>query len=66
MIRWLFYIITSDKNLKHQQNLSNRQPAIIQLPTNQVPMIIDLTPKVKQILASIRPGEFVEIPPTDT
>jgi predicted nuclease of predicted toxin-antitoxin system len=29
-------LITSDQNLRYQQNLANRQLAIIQLPTNQV------------------------------
>ena len=29
-------------------------------------MIIDLAPKVRQILGSIRPGEFVEIPAIDS
>lgn len=48
-------LITSDQNLKFQQNLANRQLAIIQLPTNQVPMIIDLAPRVRQTLGSIRP-----------
>jgi hypothetical protein len=27
-------LITSDQNLKYQQNLANRQIAVVQLPTN--------------------------------
>ena len=32
-------LITSDQNLKYQQNLANRQLTIVQLPTNQVPLV---------------------------
>jgi hypothetical protein len=35
-------LITSDQNLKYQQNLTRRQLAILQLPTNQVPLVIKI------------------------
>jgi predicted nuclease of predicted toxin-antitoxin system len=53
--------ITSDQNLKHQQNLAGRRLAIIQLPTNQVPLVIKLAPKVQATLEKIKTGEFVAI-----
>ena len=53
--------ITSDQNLKYQQNLSLRQLAIIQLPTNQVPLVVKLAPKVQKTLERIQTGEFVVI-----
>jgi predicted nuclease of predicted toxin-antitoxin system len=53
--------ITSDQNLKYQQNLAGRQLAIIQLPTNQVPLVVKLAPKVRATLESIQTGEFVAI-----
>ncbi len=31
--------ITTDKNLRYQQNLTGKQLAIVQLPTNQVPVV---------------------------
>jgi predicted nuclease of predicted toxin-antitoxin system len=43
-------LITSDQNLKYQQNLAGRQLAIIQLPTNQVPLVVKLAPKVQATL----------------
>src|SRR5437870_5799319 len=55
-------LITSDQNLKYQQNLADRQLAIVQLPTNQVPMVIKLAPEVERVLHSIRAGDFIEIP----
>jgi uncharacterized protein DUF5615 len=53
--------ITSDQNLRYQQNLAGRQLAIIQLPTNQVPLVVKLAPKVQTALVRIKAGEFVEI-----
>lgn len=55
-------LITSDQNLRYQQNLANRQLAIIQLPTNQVPLVVKLAPAVQAALDRIRAGEFIEIP----
>src|SRR5215207_7125286 len=54
-------LITSDQNIRYQQNLANRQLAIIQLPTNQVPLVIKLAPAVQAALDRIQAGEFVEV-----
>ena len=54
-------LITSDQNLQYQQNLTNRQLAIVQLPTNQVPLMIELAPQVQATLENIKTGEFVAI-----
>ena len=54
--------ITTDKNLRHQQNLRGRRFAILLLPSNQVPIVEALIPDVEAALATIRVGDFVEIP----
>lgn len=54
-------LITSDQNLRYQQNLANRQLAIIQLPTNQVPLVVKLAPTVQAALDRIQVGKFVKI-----
>ena len=54
--------ITTDKNLRHQQNLAGRKLAFILLPTNQVPIVATLIPKIEAALSSIQIGDFVEIP----
>lgn len=54
--------ITTDKNLRYQQNLTGKQLAIVQLPTNQVPVVALLAPVVQEVLGRIKPGEIVEIP----
>ena len=55
-------LITSDQNLKYQQNLANRQIAILQLPTNKVPIIVRLASVVQSALDNIEAGDFVEVP----
>jgi predicted nuclease of predicted toxin-antitoxin system len=55
-------LVTTDKNLRYQQNLSSRKIAIIELPTNQVPTVAELASAVQEALATIAPGDFVEIP----
>ncbi len=53
--------ITSDKNLKHQQNLVVFELSIILLPSNQVPVVKALLPQIDQALTKIGQHDFVEI-----
>ena len=54
--------ITTDKNLRYQQNLAKRKLAFILLPTNQVPIVAALVPEIEAALSNIQIGDFVEIP----
>ena len=54
-------ILTSDQQWKYQQNLSGRRLAIVVLPTNNLPAVLRLAPKVIEALAKIQPGDFIEI-----
>ena len=53
--------ITSDKNLRYQQNLSDISLAIILLPSNQVPVIKQLLPQIDTALSDIAISDFVEL-----
>jgi hypothetical protein len=53
--------LTTDQQLKHQQNLTNRQIAIVVLPTTSWPVIQKHTAKITEVLDSITPGDFIEI-----
>ena len=55
--------VTTDKNLRYQQNLSRRKLAFILLPSNQVPVVESLIPALEAALGTIKAGNFVEIPP---
>ena len=54
--------ITTDKNLRYQQNLSLVKLAFLLLPTNSVPVVIALLSQIDATLSTIQPGDFVEIP----
>jgi predicted nuclease of predicted toxin-antitoxin system len=53
--------ITSDKNLRYQQNLENRKFAIVLLPSNQVPIVENLLPQIDEELEKIKSDDFVEL-----
>jgi hypothetical protein len=54
-------LITADKNLRYEQNLRNRQIAIIELPFNSWRRIQKLLPNLAAPLSRIRPGEYILI-----
>jgi len=53
--------ITADQNLRYQQNLTVRQIAIVELPTNWLPLMPSLVPAIQDALASITPGSYTKI-----
>jgi predicted nuclease of predicted toxin-antitoxin system len=54
-------LVTSDQNLKYQQNLSERRIAIIVLPTNFMPAIQQMAPKIQAALDEVKAGDFIEL-----
>ena len=56
-------LITSDKNLRYQQNLATRQIAIIELPTNRLSQLAKYAPQVHSLLSVIAPGAYEVIAP---
>ncbi len=55
-------MISTDKNLPYQQNLSGKSLAVIILPSNKVPIIVQLVPALEQALQIVQAGTFLEIP----
>ncbi|MSQ53370.1 MAG: hypothetical protein EXR28_15980 [Betaproteobacteria bacterium] len=53
--------ITTDKNLRYQQNLSARTIAIAILSTTQWPVIREQIDSVAAQIGAVEPGSFVEI-----
>lgn len=53
--------VTTDKNLRYQQNLEGRRLAILVLPTTSWPKIRDHAAEVRAALTSLKPGDFVEL-----
>jgi hypothetical protein len=53
--------ITTDQNLRYQQNLSGRQLAILVLPTTSWPKIRAHTVELIAAVSELQPGEFREL-----
>jgi hypothetical protein len=54
-------LLTTDQNLKYQQNLKNRRIAILVLPTTRWPQIRLRVTEVRKEIESIGPGEYREM-----
>ncbi|MDT5270014.1 MAG: hypothetical protein QOH49_2200 [Acidobacteriota bacterium] len=53
--------ITTDKNLRFQQNLKKYSFAVLLLPSNQVPVVVSLIHDIETALTNIKSGDFVEL-----
>ncbi len=56
-------IITTDKNLRFQQNLPKRQLAAIILPSNRMRIVKPLIPEIASAIETIREGEIIALTP---
>ena len=54
-------IITTDQNLRYQQNLSNRRLAIVVLLTTSWPAIRPHAASVAAAISQLGPGSYVEL-----
>ena len=53
--------VTTDQNLRYQQNLAGRNVAIVVILTTSWPRIQADLPPVVQAIASARPGAYLEV-----
>ena len=53
--------VTADKNLRYQQNLAGRKLAIVELPTNRLPLLRPMFQQIAEAVETIRPGEYVQL-----
>ncbi|HAC64946.1 MAG TPA: hypothetical protein DCF68_15800 [Cyanothece sp. UBA12306] len=56
-------LLTTDQNLRYQQNLQQAKIAVIVLvaPTNKLSDLLSLIPNVRNVLTTITSGEVIEI-----
>lgn len=54
-------LITTDKNLRYQRNLTGRRLAILVLPTTSWPQIRQYQAQVVAAVDALRPGDFVKL-----
>jgi predicted nuclease of predicted toxin-antitoxin system len=53
--------VTSDQNLRYQQNVAGRKLAVLILPTNDWPTIRRCVDKIVLQVAALNPCDFVEM-----
>ena len=53
--------VTSDRNLRYQQNLVDRHIALLVLSTNYWPILHTRIAKIEAALATLQPGQYVEV-----
>lgn len=51
-------LITSDRNIYAQQNLTGRPIAILVLPTNRRNDVLKLVPRIAAVIDAILPGQY--------
>ena len=58
-------LLTSDRNIKYQQNMTGRNVSILILcaKSNRMKDLLPLMPACAQALLSIQPGQVVEVEP---
>jgi hypothetical protein len=55
-------LITTDRNLRHQQNLAGRRIAILVLPTTSWPRLQRIVREIAAAVDSLKPGQYLEVP----
>jgi hypothetical protein len=53
--------VTADKNLRYQQNLVGRKLAIVELPTNRLPILTSMTAEIVSAVLAAAPGSYVHV-----
>jgi len=53
--------VTTDQNLRHQQNLTGRKLAILVLPTASWPRMQRHLPEIEAAVNALKPGDFIEL-----
>ena len=55
--------VTGDKNLRYQQNLTNRSVAIVELPAVNRRVVFKLLDHLRIAISQSTPGDYVQIQP---
>jgi predicted nuclease of predicted toxin-antitoxin system len=55
-------LITTDRNMRHQQSLAGRTVAVLVLPTTSWPKLRPRTTEIVAAVSAVEPGQFSELP----
>ncbi|HEY8069528.1 MAG TPA: hypothetical protein VIF38_11625 [Burkholderiales bacterium] len=54
-------LITTDRHLRHQQNMADRRIAILVLPTTSWPRLERVTREISSAADSLKPGQYLDL-----
>lgn len=54
-------LVTTDRNLRHQQNLADRRIAILVLPTTSWPRLQRIAREIAAAIDALKPGQYLEV-----
>ena len=54
-------LVTADRNLRYQQNLTGRRLGIVVLPSNKLRVLRTIAPDIRRTLDALKPGDYVEL-----
>ena len=54
-------MLTADRKLRHQQNLSARRLCIIVLPSNKLRVLKTIAPEIRRRLDATKPSDYIEL-----
>ena len=57
----LRHLRDADKNLRYQQNLAGRTLAVVELPSNRLPVLATMAAAILSAVAGTSPGSFKQI-----
>jgi len=55
-------LVTTDRNLRQQQNLSGTRIAILVLPTTSWPRLVRMTREIAAAVDTLQSGQYLELP----
>lgn len=55
-------LVTTDQNLRHQQNLTGKQIGVVVLLAANWPAVRVRAREIAQAIRAVRSGEFIEVP----
>jgi len=53
--------VTADQNLRYQQNLTGLRLAIVELPTNRLPVLRTMTAEIVAAVTSATTGSYIQV-----
>lgn len=56
-------LVTTDRNLRHQQSLAGRKLAVLVLPTASWPRLLKQVESIASAVSAMKPGEYLELKP---